>query len=329
MKMQYKKSIISATLASTALSAYVPHEPWDTLIPTATYKGGISDYPSTFGIAVVPIVAAATSQPVVGERAFKREINEENIKDFVGGNFAKPAEDRKLVVPVSQIPDGQIQATTLTSTIIIRKTIVPVSQIHDGQIQATATTPQPKKTVVPVTQIHDGQIQATNIPTVQFNNENRVGMEAQEQELEEQDVDDQSVEEEDIAEQDVGEESMFEEYEPFEKRSDIDIEDITAADACYSEGILAMTLKGGMLTDSKGRIGSIVANRQFQFDGPPPQAGTIYAAGWNLTPSGNLAIGDNDVFYQCLSGNFYNLYDQSIGGQCSPVYLQSVNLVNC
>ncbi len=90
-----------------------------------------------------------------------------------------------------------------------------------------------------------------------------------------------------------------------------------------------MTLKDGVLTDARGRIGSIVANRQFQFDGPPPQAGAIYAAGWSITQEGNLAIGDEDVFFQCLSGEFYNLYDEHIGSQCEPIYLQVLDLVEC
>ncbi|CAI4963159.1 ANL_HP_G0027550.mRNA.1.CDS.1 [Saccharomyces cerevisiae] len=90
-----------------------------------------------------------------------------------------------------------------------------------------------------------------------------------------------------------------------------------------------MSLSKGILTDRKGRIGSIVANRQFQFDGPPPQAGAIYAVGWSITPEGNLAIGDQDTFYQCLSGDFYNLYDKHIGSQCHEVYLQAIDLIDC
>mgnify|MGYP003397294855 FL=1 len=99
--------------------------------------------------------------------------------------------------------------------------------------------------------------------------------------------------------------------------------------SCKNSGTLELTLKDGVLTDAKGRIGSIVANRQFQFDGPPPQAGAIYAAGWSITPDGNLAIGDNDVFYQCLSGTFYNLYDEHIGSQCTPVHLEAIDLIDC
>ncbi|CCK69359.1 Cis3p KNAG_0C02480 [Huiozyma naganishii CBS 8797] len=99
--------------------------------------------------------------------------------------------------------------------------------------------------------------------------------------------------------------------------------------SCTNSGTLQLTLKDGLLTDAKGRIGSIVSNRQFQFDGPTPQAGALYAAGWGITGEGNLALGDQDVFYQCLSGNFYNLYDQKIAEQCSPIHLEIVGLVNC
>ncbi|CAI4043523.1 hypothetical protein SKDZ_10G0580 [Saccharomyces kudriavzevii ZP591] len=99
--------------------------------------------------------------------------------------------------------------------------------------------------------------------------------------------------------------------------------------SCKNSGTLELTLKDGVLTDAKGRIGSIVANRQFQFDGPPPQAGAIYAAGWSITEDGYLALGDSDVFYQCLSGSFYNLYDQNVAEQCSAIHLEAVSLVDC
>ena len=98
---------------------------------------------------------------------------------------------------------------------------------------------------------------------------------------------------------------------------------------CKTDSLLTLRLENGVLIDHTGRIGSIVANRQFQFDGPPPQAGAIYAGGWSITPDGYLALGDSDIFYQCLSGNFYNLYDQSIGSQCSQIYLHITNLITC
>ncbi|CCK69224.1 uncharacterized protein KNAG_0C01110 [Huiozyma naganishii CBS 8797] len=102
-----------------------------------------------------------------------------------------------------------------------------------------------------------------------------------------------------------------------------------SANSCKNSGTLQLTLNDGVLTDGKGRIGSIVSNRQFQFDGPTPQAGALLAKGWSITPAGNLALGEQDVFYQCLSGNFYNLYDQHIAEQCSPIHLEVVGLIDC
>ena len=83
------------------------------------------------------------------------------------------------------------------------------------------------------------------------------------------------------------------------------------------------------MTDSHGRIGAIVANRQFQFDGPPPQAGSIFAAGWSISKDGYLTLGDSKVFYQCLSGDFYNLYDENVATQCNAVKLKIIDFVDC
>ena len=238
--MQYKKTLASAALATTALAAYAPSEPWSTLTPSATYKSGLTDYASTFGIAVEPITTGITSSNTATSKA-KRDA-------------------------VSQIGDGQIQATTKTTTTLSKKTAAAVSQIGDGQVQATT--------------------KATTTGTASS--------------------------------------SASKTSAAISNASDP-----VTAQSCKNNGTLSMTLKKGILVDGKGRIGSIVANRQFQFDGPPPQAGAIYAAGWSMTPEGNLAIGDNDVFYQCLSGNFYNLYDEHIGTQCTPVHLSAIDLIDC
>lgn len=72
---------------------------------------------------------------------------------------------------------------------------------------------------------------------------------------------------------------------------------------CKSQTSLAMTLTNGVLIDSLGRIGSIVANRQFQFDGPPAQAGAIYTGGWSVCSDGSLALGASKQFYQCASSD--------------------------
>jgi len=84
--------------------------------------------------------------------------------------------------------------------------------------------------------------------------------------------------------------------------------------------VLTITLANGVLTDDQGRTGYIAANNQFQFD-KPAQTGAIYTSGFSVCSNGTLAIGSSAIFYQCLSGDFYNLYDKSTGAQCSPIYI--------
>jgi DNA polymerase III gamma/tau subunit len=67
--------------------------------------------------------------------------------------------------PISQISDGQIQATTATEAEATSEaTVAAISQISDGQIQATTATEAEttsEATVAAISQISDGQIQAT------------------------------------------------------------------------------------------------------------------------------------------------------------------------
>ena len=72
---------------------------------------------------------------------------------------------------------------------------------------------------------------------------------------------------------------------------------------CIHERSLRMLLENGLLTDHLGRIGSIAANRKFQFDGPPAKAGAIYTAGWSLCSDNLLALGPQRQFYACASGD--------------------------
>ena len=100
---------------------------------------------------------------------------------------------------------------------------------------------------------------------------------------------------------------------------------------CGQPGILTLTLSGGTLKDTQGRTGYIAANFQFQFDGPP-QAGALSTAGYSICSNSSAAAGDSSVkfltlgsstdFYQCQSGDFYNLYDRSWAAQCAPVAIQ-------
>ncbi|ODV86649.1 hypothetical protein CANARDRAFT_230540 [[Candida] arabinofermentans NRRL YB-2248] len=355
--MQYRYSVLGALgLASNAIAAYVPSEPWSTLTPEGSYAGTITDYSYTFGIAINPVTAdgkkvkrdvvtqigdgqiqattstASTAAAVVTQigdgqiqadtttkttaAAVVTQIGDGQIQADTTTKTSKTTKSTAAAV-VTQIGDGQIQADTTTKTTSTKKTAAAVvtqigdadttttsstaaavvTQIGDGQIQADTTTKSKKATASGVvTQISDGQIQATTSTKSAASQ-----------------ISDGQVQ------------AATSSAEAAEDDSSNPVDSVS----CYNEDALAMLLNNSILTDGSGRIGSIVANRQFQFDGPPPQAGAIYAAGWSITDEGRLAIGNTTVFYQCLSGSFYNLYDESIGDQCTKVYLDVVDLVKC
>ncbi|EXJ56326.1 uncharacterized protein A1O5_12593 [Cladophialophora psammophila CBS 110553] len=120
--------------------------------------------------------------------------------------------------------------------------------------------------------------------------------------------------------------------------------------SCLTNSTLRLTLINSNLYDAFNRTGYIASNYQFQFDGPP-QSGAIYTSGWSICPVTNttsssgpqgggnvdngedgirtLALGGTTTFWQCLSGDFYNLYTENWAAQCSPVELRIVRLVDC
>lgn len=113
--------------------------------------------------------------------------------------------------------------------------------------------------------------------------------------------------------------SGYFEYNPVPLTADLSAQ--TASTTCTSEPY--STLKGGVLTDQCERTGEIVANAQFQYD-LHVQNNAINTGGFSICSNGTLAIAGSAVFYHCLSGSFYNLYDASLGAQCSPVFLQII-----
>ena len=312
-------SVATLALIAQSLAAYVPSEPWSTLTPTATLASATTNYPSAFAISIDPLPVTATSSALA-----KRDV----VSQIGDGQIQATTKTEAPVV--TQIGDGQIQATTKTQAPVVTqigdgqiqattKTQAPVvTQIGDGQIQATTKTEAPV-----VTQIGDGQIQATTkteAPVVTQIGDGQIqastATTATTATVASQIKDGQ------IQATTTGTEEKPKETSPVDNDDKFPV-------SCKNPNALTMKLTDSILTDAHGRIGSIVANRQFQFDGPPPQAGAIYAAGWSISEDGNLAIGNTTVFYQCLSGNFYNLYDEHIGSQCEEVYLKIVDLIDC
>lgn len=93
---------------------------------------------------------------------------------------------------------------------------------------------------------------------------------------------------------------------------------------------LGINLVNGTLIDTLNRLGSIVDNRQLQFDAYG-QAGSIYTAGFQACGPTNkrlLALGGSTTWYGCVSGNFMNLYDQNIAPQCVALQLSLLNNLN-
>ena len=113
--------------------------------------------------------------------------------------------------------------------------------------------------------------------------------------------------------------SGYFEYNPVPLTAELSTQ--TAPSTCTAEPY--STLKGGVLTDQCERTGEIVANAQFQYD-LHLQNNAINTGGFSICGNGTLAIAGSAVFYHCLSGSFYNLYDASLGAQCSPVFLEII-----
>jgi len=88
------------------------------------------------------------------------------------------------------------------------------------------------------------------------------------------------------------------------------------------DGTLMISLNDGKLTDQAGRTGYIAGNYQFQFDSPV-QENAKETEGCGLCSNGSMSLMGSTVFYQCLSGDFYNLYSQSTGAQCIPIHIQA------
>ena len=326
--MKYSTLVSIAAFISTSLAATVPDEHYSTLSPSAKIPSGAStDFSGTFGIQVVTVESASALSTDTATSTLTRNDNKKEATPVAqitdgqvqhqttgGVSAIKQISDGQIqhqttVQPVAQISDGQIQHQT---------TVQPVAQISDGQIQHQTV----KASATPVQQIGDGQIQhqttaaaATTASAVKQINDGQIQH--------------QTTTAENVAKaQSDGQAIATGSPSSNSTLSDDDDLSSTIPKACSSANNLEMTLHDSVLKDTHERWGAIVANHQFQFDGPIPQAGTIYSAGWSIK-DGYLYLGDSNIFYQCLSGDFYNLYDENVAKQCSAVKLSVIEFVNC
>lgn len=288
--IQVLLSIVMAAKIAAALYDPSTEDDWTQFKPECSALAGSHDtLPFQFGFVVNPY-----------------NVNE-------AGEYEEP-----VVTPVPRLTTKYYETSKVTTITTHHGTTFTTSEIN--------AVPKPTKAAV-IHQIYDGQIQSFEEPC--------------DDEVEEP-CDDDSYEEpcEDTYEDPCDTPCEEEEEEPCEddedhinKRDDEDCDEEFVSPvytvACSTDSVLKMTLTGSILRDGENRIGSIVGSRQFQFDGPVPQYGTIYAAGWSVTSDGQLALGDSTKFYQCASGGFYNIYDTSIAEQCSPVTLDVVEIIEC
>ncbi|MCJ1378523.1 hypothetical protein MMC17_001622 [Xylographa soralifera] len=276
--------------------------------PAAAPAGCMPTFTGSFGIAVQNI-----SMPTAAAKRQVTQISDGQIQ----APTAKPMTVPMTVGMVSMITDGQIQAGFKTITIMPVttpmstkvSTALAVTEFSDGQPQvpmSTAipmTTAKPVITAAPVTVLSDGQPQAplsTAKPSVSAMITSIVSKAP-------------------VA-------SATTMMAPaMSMMPTVGGQQIVA---CATNGTLELTLANGILKDSHGRTGYVASNFQFQFD-DPPQAGAIFTAGFSVCASGSLALGGSNVFYQCLSGSFYNLYTVNWAPQCSPVTIETLMLQNC
>ncbi|KAG0673481.1 hypothetical protein C6P43_001312, partial [Kluyveromyces marxianus] len=103
--MQIKKTLAASALAGSAMAAYVPSEPWTTLTPSATYSGGLTDYASTFGIAVVPITTSVSTHSAPGATHTSAPSDKKASDKKSSDKKASNKKDKRDGAAISQIGD--------------------------------------------------------------------------------------------------------------------------------------------------------------------------------------------------------------------------------
>lgn len=330
-----KYSALLAIIAAASAAPASISNTWSTLTPTGTLDESASAITSITGSYALSIrtVSAGVSE---GISLDKRDL----VNQIGDGQIQQQTADAETKSVVNQIGDGQIQQQTAPAAEpnpAAAETKSVVNQIGDGQIQQQTTAPA---TASVVNQIGDGQIQQQTATPTTAAVANQIG----DGQVQQQSVEAESVAPTQSVINQIADGQIQASGSP-DSNSGSGSTKHYFEESCVADDSLTISLVDGELRDFKGRVGAIVANRQFQFDGPPPQAGTIYAAGWSFVPGEvaglgekesdtkeggfKLALGDQTTFYKCHSGDFYNLYDESIGDQCSAIEIFLLKAVDC
>lgn len=312
--MKFNTQIIaSALLASAVTAASFTNSEWTTLYNTNTINGAVSSHSSSFAIAVVPITTgtwgvkastgaaqleassiAASASNTITSQASVATSDSNDSQVSITDNDSNGSHD-------SHSSEDSVAKRNVILTTLLRRDEAPTNTATDSSLSDASGDNSSDSNH------YDQEDSAGSSTTSSSSDSNSAASTSSVY---------SSLQTSAASSGDGNTSTSTEDN----KDSSSNNSDPIQAVSCSIKGSLSMTLANGVLTDSNGRIGAIVSNRQFQFDGPP-QAGTIYAKGWSITPEGYLAIGDTEIFYRCLSGGFYNLYDQNVAYQCDPIRL--------
>jgi len=296
--------LLSAALAVQA-APHVKRQAVTSLISSGSAPAGCTIMStSAFGIGI----HKATDVPKA--TMFKRQVSQSAdgqpvaptgaVSIISDGQPQAPTSTMKMM-PISQIGDGQVQA---------HYSVPAITQIGDGQVQAPTATG--------VNQITDGQVQAPTGTAASQVTDGQVvaptGSAAS-----------QSTDGQVVAPTGTGATQKTDGQPVATSTATPNVQMV----ACKTNSTLSLTIENGVLYDGLRRQGYIADNYQFQFDAGAPQAGAIITAGFSLCSNGTLALGGSTIFWQCLSGTFYNLYDRDWAFQCEPVYLTALDLIDC
>ncbi|GMM36443.1 hypothetical protein DASC09_037680 [Saccharomycopsis crataegensis] len=304
--MQLISTILTSVLLASSVLADNTSSDWTTLKATGTPSGAITSYASSFAIAVVPVTTGTwtikASTGAAQLEALSIEAAEKTASATVASVAAVATDDAVATSDADETATDSDSAAAATNTDDSSDSDSSYRKRHNFKRQLTVLARRDTDSTDTASGTYESYATAET----------------------------DAVAASSTAETD--------DYDSVSASSTIasvatdavstDSSDPITTVSCAVNGTLSMTLKDGILVDSKGRIGSIVSNRQFQFDGPP-QAGCIYANGWSITSDGYLAIGTTEIFYRCLSGGFYNLYDQNVAYQCSPIKFLATGIEDC
>ncbi|XBW34531.1 hypothetical protein QEN19_000079 [Hanseniaspora menglaensis] len=292
----------SSTSSTSTHNAYVPGDNWKTLTPNNTYQCGFTDVYSSFGVAVktVSLNVSSSNNEITSVNEKRDLIAPTQALDIVVGQV-------RAIAPSSGSSGIElVTTTTLTRTKTIVSTSVATLSVNTTALNETSSYNFTingtfvNATTGNITFLGNSSLYNStllNNTASYLNSTHKVNTTS---------------------------------YNSTLTNCTAELPEFFSDVSCQSNTTLSVTLENGILKDSTGKIGSIVSSHQFQFNGPWPAAGTLLAGGWSITPDSNLALGDNDIFYECLTGEgYYDLFNEFIGSQCIPIQLEVVTLIDC